>query len=313
MIGLAVAAGALALDAALGDPPNRYHPTAWMGAAISQVWRASPLGARGRQVAGAMTVLAVAGAAAACAALLGWGLGMLPWAVAIEAVAGVVLLKSAVAARGMGSHAMAVHGRLVRGDIDGARAGLASIVKRKTGSLDDGRVASGAIESVGENTVDGITGPLFWFFVLGLPGALAYRAVNTADSMIGYKTPELRDLGRFAALADTALNYIPARLTVPAMAAAAALLGHDWRGCLRCAAKEGNTIQSRNAGYPMAAMAGALGVRLEKEGHYRLGTGSPPGAAHIPQAVNMMKAASWIFLGLVGAPAMLALWWAANA
>lgn len=308
-----MAAGALALDAALGDPPDRYHPTAWMGSALAQVWRASPLGRRGRRLAGAAAVISVSGAAAGCAALLGAGLGMLPWAAAAEAVAGVLLLKSAVAARGMGSRAMAVHGRLAGGDIDGARAGLAAIVKRRTGGLDGGRVASGAIESVGENTVDGVTGPLFWFALAGLPGALAYRAVNTADSMMGYRTPRLEDIGAFAARADTALNYLPARLTVPAMAAAAALLGHDWRRCLRCAVSEGGSVDSRNAGYPMAAMAGALGVRLEKEGHYALGSGPAPEARHIPQAVSIMRAASWIFLGSVGAPLMLLLWWLGGA
>lgn len=308
-----MAAGALALDAAFGDPPDRCHPTAWMGSALSQVWRASALGARGRRLAGAASVLSVAGAAAACAALLGMGLGMLPWAAAAEAVAGVILLKSAVAARGMGRHAMAVHEQLSSGDIEGARAGLAAIVKRRTADLDGGHVASGAIESVGENTVDGVTAPLFWFALAGLPGALAYRAVNTADSMMGYKTEFFRDLGWFAARADTALNWAPARLTVPAMAAAAALLGLDWRRCLRCAVSEGGSVQSRNAGYPMAAMAGALGVRLEKEGHYRLGAGPSPDARHIPRAVGLMQAASWIFLGSVGAPAMLLLWWAANA
>ena len=313
MIGLAVAAGALALDMALGDPPNRYHPTAWMGSALSVVWRASGLGPRGQRMAGAAAVISVAGAAAACAALLGTALGLLPWAAAAEAAAGVLLLKSAVAARGMGRHAMGVHGSLVRGDIGGARAGLATIVKRSTGGLDEGRVASGVVESVGENTVDGVTGPLFWFSLAGLPGALAYRAVNTADSMMGYKTPMFRDIGRFAARADTALNYLPARLTVPALAAAAALLGHDWRGALRCAAAEGGSVQSRNAGYPMAAMAGALGVRLEKKGHYSLGSGPAPGPRHIPEAVRIMKAASWIFLFSAGAPVMALLWWLANA
>ena len=313
MIGLAVAAGALCLDMALGDPPNRYHPTAWMGSALSAVWRASGCGPRAQKMAGACAVLAVAGGAAACAALLGSALGALPWAAAAEAVAGVLLLKSAVAVRGMGRHAMAVHGLLERGDVEGARAGLATIVKRRTGGLDGGRVASGAVESVAENTVDGVTGPLFWFSLLGLPGALAYRAVNTADSMMGYRTPMFENLGWFAARADTALNYVPARLTVPAFAAAALLLGRDWRGCLRCALAEGGSVQSRNAGYPMAAMAGALGVRLEKEGHYCLGSGPPPEPRHIPEAVGMMKAASWLFLLSVGAPATALLWWLGNA
>ena len=308
-----MAAGALALDMALGDPPNRYHPTAWMGAALSPVWRASRLGPRGQRAAGAASVAAVAGAAAACAALLGSALGALPWAVAAEAAAGVILLKSAVAVRGMGRHAMAVHAQLARGDVEGARAGLATIVKRRTGGLDGGRVASGAIESVAENTVDGVTGPLFWFSVLGLPGALAYRAVNTADSMMGYKSAMFENLGWFAARADTALNYLPARLTVPAMAASAALLGHDWRRCLRCALEEGRKVQSINAGYPMAAMAGALGVRLEKEGHYAIGSGDSPQPRHIPESVSIMKAASWVFLLSVGAPAMALLWWISNA
>ena len=193
------------------------------------------------------------------------------------------------------------------GGVERARASLSMIVKRKTGSLDEEHVISGVLESIGENTVDGATGSLFYYGLFGLPGAFAHRIVNTADSMAGYRGKMLGRLGWFAAHADTVLNYVPARLTGIAMVGASAALGYDWRGALRSMIRDGGSTESRNSGYPMAALAGALNVRLEKEGHYVLcGGGRAPSTRDVRRAVSLMKATVLVFAAGVVVPAGMA-------
>ena len=187
-------------------------------------------------------------------------------------------------------------------------------------------------DSVSENTVDGVTGPLFYFGLFGLPGAFAHRTASTLDSMVGYRTWMFRDLGWFAARCDTALNYAPARLTALCMVAAAALVPRaDWRAAYRVMARDASAPDSVNSGYPMAAMAGALGARLEKEGSYCLGASLPsapppaagaarpalaplPDAALIRSSVSIMKAACAVFACAVTVPSAAAAslaWWLA--
>ena len=352
--GAGTVAGALALDWAAGDPPSRLHPTAWAGRlAGAAVPRLSAAGRRGRraQRAGGAALVAgmvalVAGLAWAASAALGpagaaWWWAALPlpppppgaaWTahaapLALSVAASAVLLKTTLSVRGMERHALAVARRLDAGDLPGARAALAAIVKRDTSRLDGVHVASAAVESVSENTVDGVTGPLFYFGLLGLAGAFAHRTVSTLDSMVGYRTWMFRDLGWFAARCDTVLNYAPARLTALCMVAAAALSPRaDWRAAYRVMMRDASAPDSANSGYPMAAMAGALGACLEKEGHYALGcTGAGPGpgaaprraappsapdAALVRSSVSIMKATCAVFACAVAAPLAAALSWA---
>lgn len=347
--GACTLAAALLLDRAAGEPPNRLHPTAWAGrlagAAVPRLLAAGRGGPRRTRAAGAALVAGMvalaAGLAWAASAALGAAAGLawpLPpcapgdpaaaagWpaaalALALPAAASAVLLKTTISLRGMERHALAVARRLDAGDLAGARASLAMIVKRDTSRLDGAHVASAAVESVSENTVDGVTGPLFYFVLLGLPGAFAHRTVSTLDSMVGYRTWMFRDLGWFAALCDTALNYAPARLTALCMVAAAALVPRaDWRAAYRVMARDASAPDSRNSGYPMAAMAGALGTRLEKAGSYCLGAGLHPGSAGAPaplpdaalirSSVSMMKAACAVFACAVAAPSAAAVSWA---
>ena len=335
----ATAALALALDLALGDPRSGSHPTAWMGALIARLAPAVAARhgrARLQRLGGALVVVLVAGAVVALlvALLAALHVGLasfLPgWPAVLGAAATVVgaaLLKSTIAIRGMERHALAVVDSLERDGLDSARESLSMIVKRKTGDLDRDHVISGVLESVGESTVDGVTGPLFYYGALGLPGAFVYRAVNTADSMMGYRTPVFRDVGWFAATCDSVLNYLPARITGLVMVAAAAILRNDWRGSYRIMVRDGRKTPSLNAGYPMAALAGALGVSLEKVGHYRLGDGDGSGTdggsrdtltrEHVRSAIRLMKLTSVLFCGLVTVPTIAAassvglwmLWW----
>ena len=316
---VAVAAFALALDFAFGDPRNRYHPTAWIGGVLAKL--APPLrnsNAAAERLGGVLLVSVPTAAAVALLYTLDLGISLITtdWAaLAASVAAGAILLKTTVAIRGMERHAAAVLRRLDQGGLDPARASLSAIVKRRTGHLDKSHVISGVLESISENTVDGITGPLFYYAVFGLPGAFVYRVVNTADSMVGYRTDIFRNVGWFAARCDTVLNCIPSRLTGLVMVASAALLKQDWRASYAVMVRDRKKTASANAGYPMAALAGALGTRLEKTGHYRLGDGNgiPPEERHVRSAISMMRLTSVLFFGLVTVPIITVLstigWW----
>jgi adenosylcobinamide-phosphate synthase len=188
------------------------------------------------------------------------------------------------------------------------------IVKRNTQNLDKNHIISGVLESVSENTVDGITGPLFYYALFGLPGAFVYRVINTADSMIGYKTDIFKNIGWFAATCDTVLNYIPSRLTGLMMIISSAFLQHNWKDSYKIMMRDGKKTASPNAGYPMAALAGALETKFEKLNHYNLGdVESTLTKKHVKSAIAIMKISSLLFLGIITIPIIIVLyfagWW----
>jgi adenosylcobinamide-phosphate synthase len=232
----------------------------------------------------------------------------------ISIIVGGILLKTTIAIKGMEKHALAVVNSLENNNIVSARNNLSMIVKRNTKDLDKNHVFSGVVESISENTVDGITGPLFYFGLFGLPGAFVYRVINTADSMIGYRTNIFKNIGWFAANCDTILNYIPSRLTGFVMIFSAMILGFDWKRSYKIMIRDGGKTQSPNAGYPMAAIAGALGTRFEKIDHYFLGDGKVSiSKEHVKSTITLMKVTSIIFCGIVVVPIVLLLsylgWW----
>ncbi len=252
---------ALAIDAALGWPAALYrrvgHPVTWLGRVIAALDARLNRGEQGetaRLRAGAVTVALVVAAAALPALALqaalpaGW-LGI---------ALGGVLAWPLVAARSLHAHVAAVARPLQAGDTEGARAAVGMIVGRDPGQLDAAGIARAALESLAENASDGVVAPLFWGALLGLPGIAAYKAINTLDSMIGHRTPRHAAFGRVAARLDDAANLIPARLTGLLIALAS---GHP-RRALRVMARDARRHRSPNAGWPEAAMAGALGVRL---------------------------------------------------
>ncbi|QKR00017.1 cobalamin biosynthesis protein [Metallosphaera tengchongensis] len=161
------------------------------------------------------------------------------------------------------------------------------IVRRDLSSVPLGYVSSASIESLFESTVDGITSPIFWFLVLGLPGALLQRFSNTLDSMVGYKTPELIREGYFSAKVDTLLNYVPARLTGLFMIVSGILLGLDFRKALKVLRE--TKMESPNARYPISIAAGLLNVRLEKKGAYVVGDGDLPSTEHVEKAIRLFE------------------------
>ena len=232
----------------------------------------------------------------------------------ISIVIGSILLKTTIAIRGMQKHAFAVVDAVEKGDLNSARNHLSMIVKRDTKHLDKNHILSAVLESVSENTVDGVTGPLFYYAIFGLPGAFVYRAINTIDSMIGYKTTMFKNVGWFGAKCDTVLNYAPSRLTGLVMILGALILGYNWKESFCIMKRDSKKLESSNAGFPMAALAGALGTRLEKMNYYTIGNGSTEFTkSHIISAVTLMKVSSILFCGMVTIPIIVTLsflgWW----
>lgn len=281
---------ALAIDLALGDPPNRWHPVAWIGAALGagtrRLLRGGPI--RLFVAGGALTLVVAAGAGA-----LAWAVerAAMPWGVAGILIDALVL-KSLLSARGLASAARLVGERLRAGDLAGGRRALGDhLVSRPTGSLDVPRVASGAIESVAENLTDALVAPAAFYLAFGLAGAAVYRVVNTADAMIGYRDGPLEYFGKVAARTDDLLNLIPARLAALMIVAAAPFAGASGRGALTALRRDAGATESPNAGWPMAAVAGALNLTLEKPSAYRLGAGRLPEPDDIPRAIRVVAAA----------------------
>jgi len=295
---------ALLLDLTLGDPPNRFHPVAWMGSAIAAAKRRAPRQGRLAQLAyGAALDVGGALAVATLGRLLERAIARLPAPWNWLAEAG--LLKTTLSLRGLGTAAGEVQAALEDGDLPAARRLVAwHLVSRDTTTLSASQVAAATVESVAENTSDGIVAPLFYYALGGLPAALAYRFVNTADSMLGYRDPAHEWLGKAPARCDDLANLLPARLTAALFVLAAALTGEDARRAWQIWRRDRGVTASPNAGHPMSAMAGGLGVELEKAGHYRLGAGQrPPTSEDVGRAVRLMRVAVALAAGLlVGLP-----------
>jgi adenosylcobinamide-phosphate synthase len=249
---------AMAIDVAVGWPAWLYrrigHPVTWLGALIAALdrgWNRPGTARRARGVAAAAVVIGAAtaaGAALQAALPEGW----------LGVVLGGVLAWPLVALRSMHEHVADVASPLAAGDLAGARRAVAMIVGRNPDALDEAGVARAALESLGENSSDGIVAPLFWGAVAGLPGIAAYKAINTLDSMIGHRTARHEAFGWASARIDDGANLLPARLTGAIFAAVSGRA----RTAAACMARDARHHRSPNAGWPEAALAGALGVRL---------------------------------------------------
>ena len=244
---------------------------------------------------GAALTLGVAGLAGAAAMAVTVLAGRLGFAgLLVEALALTCLLSL----RGLADAARDVAGELGRGDLVAARRAVGyHLVSRPTEELDEGHVASATIESVAENLTDSLVAPALWFLAGGLAGAAVYRVINTADAMFGYRVGPLEYFGKVAARLDDLLNLIPARLAGLSVVAAAALAGESASGAFATLRRDRGRTASPNAGWTMSAMAGALGVLLEKPATYRLGAGALPAAVDIERSLKVLRAA--VAVGLV--------------
>jgi adenosylcobinamide-phosphate synthase len=281
---------ALLIDRVFGEPPARVHPVVWMGRYLSWVGRdLTTLPPAWGFAAGAAAWLGGAVVVAVIAALLSAGLQAGPAWIAVPGLA--LLLKPMFALRLLLDEVGAVEAALAQG-LEAGRARLAHIVSRDTNSLTAEEVRQSALESLAENLSDSVVAPLFWFVLLGLPGAALYRFANTADAMWGYRG-SWEWAGKFAARADDFLNYIPARLT--AFGLMALPLNR-----LPKIAHEAQRTPSPNSGWPMAAMAIVLGVRLGKPGVYVLNTNAAePDTLAVRRGLHRAGGVGWALGGLL--------------
>lgn len=292
------------IDIVLGEPPNRLHPVAWMGSAIGAFDRRAPRGRPGVAFLWGCG-LAVAGAAviAGMGLLIERVLARLPDVVAV--VAEGLVLKATISVRGLARAAGEVRSALDAGDLASARRLLGwHLVSRDTSGLDASGIAAAAVESVAENASDAVVAPILYYALGGLPAALAYRFLNTADAMLGYRGGKYEWIGKAPARLDDLANLLPSRLTALLMMAAAPLAGGSPGRAWRTWRRDARLTASPNAGHPMSAASGALGIVLEKDGAYRLGDGlADPVAADIGRAVRLLYGTAG--LALVAATLLL--------
>ncbi|WP_342510017.1 adenosylcobinamide-phosphate synthase CbiB [Sporosarcina sp. FSL K6-2383] len=298
---IAIAIGFL-LDRIIGDPPTWPHPIRWIGNFISKLTSLLNKG-RFRTEKGALTLFGTVGIVFIAVFVI------VAFAYQIHLFAGIlvesVLIAVGLAQKSLRDAALSVYKPLVAKDLPEARTKLSWIVGRDTDNLKESEIARGAIETVSENTADGITSPLFWAFLLGAPGLWLYKTVNTLDSMIGYKDERYEKFGKFSARADDVLNFIPARVTgflIIFYSPNEGKLGMMKRfvGWNRDARRH----PSPNSGFLEAATAWQLGVTLGGQSTYRgkvserpeIGPGTmPPTAAHIKSTIKQMHMVSFVF------------------
>lgn len=294
---------AVTLDRVLPEPPARVHPVVWIGRTIRACGRLAPESPPAAFLYGCLVVLAIVG---------GWG--VLTWLVVTVlsglgvlayVLGGAIVMRTSFTVRGLVSAGEGVGRALEEKRLDDARERLAGLVSRSRDSLGAPLVAAAAIESVAENTTDSYIAPWLAFALLGVPGAVAYRAVNTMDSMWGTRGRH-EYLGKCAARLDDAVNLVPARLSAVLLLGGGALaglpMGRGWRVMWR----DRRLTASPNAGWTMAAMSGLLGRRLEKPAHYDLGAEfTRPEAQDIGRGNRAAGRAA--LLGIVAALCVLAL------
>ena len=298
---------AMAVDALLGWPSWLFarigHPVTWLGRLIGVIdagWNRDsdpPALRRAAGVAGASVVIAISVA-------VGWMLQVLLPTGWLQIVLVGVLSWPLVALRSLHDHVAAVAAPLLAGDIAGAREAVSRIVGRDPTALDEAGIARAAIESLAENASDGIVAPVFWGAVFGLPGILGYKAINTLDSMIGHRSERHEAFGWAAARIDDVANFIPARLTGFLFV----LLAPRRSEALSCMTRDARRHRSPNAGWPEAAMAGALGVRLSGPRIYHGSVTSEPWlneaardplAADIGEGLTVYRRAMLLLAGLL--------------
>jgi adenosylcobinamide-phosphate synthase len=296
---------AFLIDMTVGEFPDRIHPTVWMGKVIAYFKpKIRSESSRVEMVNGILlglgVILLFAVPAYLIIFLVQHFFGWIPYI-----VVSAIVLKSTFALKRMRQYTLPIADAIKKGDRSKARQLLPYIVRRDPTELSERHIISAAVESIAESTTDGVTSPFFYFALFGVPGAVAYRVINTLDSMLGYKDQEHRNIGWFSASVDTIANYVPARLTAVLMTAAALFLGENWRESRRILQRDKRNTASLNAGWTLSAMAGALSVQLEKPGFYKLGDGEGLSPTHIMRAWRIMVLTAVLFGVLVVFPLLI--------
>ena len=303
---LLVLGAVITLDLVVGDPPDRLHPTAWIGRLIGALTpKLKSRSANMEIIKGTVATITIISLVAVSAYYFLHAIEEFLGVIALVIIS-IVMLKSTIAIKGMEHHTRSVMNALANNDIATARKKLSGIVGRDTSQLDEQHILSATVESIGESIVDGIISPILYFSLFGIPGAFAYRTINTLDSMIGYNDVYHKNIGWFSAHLDTIVNYIPARITAFLMVIAARIVGADWKNSLYVMNRDWHNTPSLNGGWPMATIAGALRVRLEKIGYYSLGEGYEYlTLEHCERAISIMKITSLLFCLVFAAPAII--------
>lgn len=303
---------AIVIDLVVGDPRSLPHPVVLIGRFISAFERLWNRGtAQQRRVSGFMLTIFVVGGVWGISGLLLILLAALHPGLAL--IAELWLLSTTIAIKGLDDAARAVIKPLTQGDLPAARKALGMIVGRDTQNLGEAEITRGTVETVAENTVDGITAPLFFALIGGAPLALAYKAVNTLDSMVGYKNQRYADFGFASAKLDDVANWIPARVTALCLWLAGLLMNVSgvlslrWKGALSGTCRDAPRHPSPNAGWPEAMVARLLGVQLGGTNVYqgvvsqRATLGEPLEVlqvTHITATVRLMHGAWILFMVL---------------
>ncbi len=267
---LIAAAGGFLLDCLLGDPQWRWHPIRLIGHVIAYgektIRKLFPKSKAGELAGGTLLFLMTAGIACLVPyALLKGADSMHPY---LRTAAEVIFCYLILAARSLKTESMRVHQYLAKGDLEGSRKALSWIVGRDTEKLDESQVARAAVETVAENTTDGVVAPLIYMIIGGAPLGFLYKAINTMDSMLGYKNEKYLHFGRVAARVDDAANWVPARVSAWLMIAASAIGGYDFRNAFKIYKRDRNNHASPNSARTESVTAGALNIQLAGDAVY---------------------------------------------
>ena len=298
---------AFLLDTVIGDPRSRFHPVVLMGnliALLERIFYRKDDSDGKKMLAGSILVILVLLISydAACGILY---LSYMTESELVRYAVSGALLSFMISPKSPAAAGKEIHDLLMEGNLKEARRKVGWIVGRDTDKLEVDGVTRATVETVSENTVDGIIAPLFFFVIGGVPLAVLYRAANTMDSMIGYKNDKYLYFGRAAAKLDDVLNYIPARITSLLFFASAWILGFDYRNAIRMVQRDADKHPSPNGGYAEAAVAGALHIRLGGINSYfgkesfRAYMGDPHqelAPIHIMGAIRLMYTATVLFL-----------------
>lgn len=282
---------ALVLDLVFGELPVKIHPVVWMGNLID-FFKGYLIGYRNKSSGMILTFAVVLIFTLATYVLL----YLIAFNYLVYIFISALILSTTFAIKTLLSAVEGIEAD-ISVDIVKARKSMSYLVSRNTDELSSEEIVSAAIETLTENITDSIIAPLFYTYIFSLPGAVAYRVVNTLDAMVGYKNPENIEIGWFPAKTDDILNYIPARVTGIFIVLAAALLGLRWKSAYIIMMRDARNPDSPNSGFPMAAAAGALGIKLKKIGHYEIGDDiNPLSPDVIFEAVAISKLTAALFL-----------------
>ena len=302
---LLVLAIAITIDVAFGEMPNTLHPVVWIGSLIQRITIVCERATRKSHTSQKyLCGLALALICISCAAVTGIMLNVLTSQYQIAGIfVTAYFLKSTFSIRSLVSSSLLICRELSVNDVVGARSDLIALVSRDASGLNEPQIASAAIESTAENFVDSILSPILYFALFGIPGALVYKAINTLDSMVGYKNERFSEIGFVSAKLDDVVNWIPARLSVIFLLLPSFLFSPQ--SALRVCLRDHALPASPNSGYPMAIVAGALCCRLEKPGSYVLGGEYPdPSGEQIRQANRIIVGAAFLLVAVVAVVAV---------